>query len=564
MNVTHRVLVWHVHLAVVALACAASAAPEFIVEDAPKRVRGASPLASHLQAAAGTGATFVGVTRDGKAVLRFPEATTMNAAAGALERAAVRARPRDRESIEFITETVVIHAGRVGDELAGLRVARRHNRARLVVLATPEGVDAGTLNELAALDAIHLVEPAYRYQLHGAVCPDDPAFRDGFQWGTWYVGAPAAWERVHCTDTVVAVLDSGIDPEHPDLKDNLWRNPRETAGDSTDNDGNGYVDDVIGYDFYDGDGDPTYTHAHGTHVAGVIGAVGNNARGVCGIAWRVPLMSLRVFRDTKESAPVDRIVEAIDYAAAHGARVINMSWGGPIESECLRSAIERASGVLFVASVGNGFDGVGADLQEHPQYPASFALDNIVAVAASNEEGVAPFSNRGGPALLAAPGVRVWTTEAGGDICGTFGTSVASGFVSGAASLVWGYLEPAGPAELKRILVEHVKWPMAGVSAGALDISFLCHEEHAREVRLEGTLRHPVVALGGETTGTILRTATGDYELEVEPGANEVRRAIERLVGRRIVVRGKLTVRRGIERGALRIVRVRALEEADG
>lgn len=258
------------------------------------------------------------------------------------------------------------------------------------------------------------------YRVHVALVPNDPRFNS--LWGMNNVGqtggtadadidAVEAWDRTTGNgSTVVAVIDTGVDYTHPDLAANIWTNTPEANGAAgVDDDGNGYVDDVHGYDFANNDGDPMDDHFHGTHVAGTIGAVGNNGVGVAGVSWDVQIMALK-FLDANGSGFLSDAIRAIDYAAAMGATVSNNSWGGGGFEQALKDAISNAAsrGHIFVAAAGN--DGTNNDV--FPAYPASYDLDNIIAVAATDHnDNLAGFSNYGAAAVdLGAPGVDIHST----------------------------------------------------------------------------------------------------------------------------------------------------------
>lgn len=229
------------------------------------------------------------------------------------------------------------------------------------------------------------------------------------------IDAPEAWEITPgVASTVVAVVDTGVDTLHPDLKENIWTNPGEIPGDGSDNDGNGRIDDVEGWDFLNDDAtvyDAADDEAHGTHVAGVLAATSGNATGISGVAPGVRIMPLKVCSPTVCSSSA--AVAAFEYAASKGARVVNGSWGGSEFSQAERDAIEaaRSKGVLFVfpaGNAGNDLDAPGAA----PFYPASYDNDNVVSVAASdNADEPAGFSNQGARSVdLAAPGVGILGT----------------------------------------------------------------------------------------------------------------------------------------------------------
>jgi RHS repeat-associated protein len=306
---------------------------------------------------------------------------------------------------------------------------------------------------LRTLPEVEAVEPNFLVS-NSQATPDDSRF--GEQWALRNTGqagrtagsdvnaAPAWRESTGSTSTVIAVLDSGIDFSHPDLTDNLWVNPGETSGNGIDDDGDGLVDDSRGWNFVYDTNDASDDQGHGTSVAGIIAAEGNNHAGVSGVMWRASLMSLKVL-DSTGTGDVASAVEAIDYAVAHGAQVINCSWGTDADSTFLKDAIERAGrkGVVVVASAGNN----ARNIDTTPYYPASYDLTNLISVAATDGfDNLASFSDWGAQRVaVAAPGLDVLTTQQGGDYRVVSGTSAAAPFVSGVAGLIK-TLRPNAPA----------------------------------------------------------------------------------------------------------------------
>ncbi len=288
------------------------------------------------------------------------------------------------------------------------------------------------------------------YQVSIALTPNDTRFEE--QWALHNeaqtggiadadIDAPEAWEVTTGTgSTIVAVIDTGVDYLHPDLAPNIWTNVDEIPGDGIDNDNNGYVDDVHGYDFFNEDGDPLDDHNHGTHVAGTIGAEGNDGIGIAGINWNVQIMALK-FLGADGSGSTSDAIEALRYAVDNGAHISNNSWGGDPYSQALFDAIRdaRDANHIFVAASGNGdWIGFGIDNDAQPFYPASFDLDNIVAVAATDDrDGKAIFANYGLTSVdIAAPGVDILSTTKNGTYGLSSGTSMATPHVAGALSLV--------------------------------------------------------------------------------------------------------------------------------
>ena len=228
-------------------------------------------------------------------------------------------------------------------------------------------------------------------------------------------------------------------------------NAEESSANGRDDDGDGFVDDVHGWDFVDNDAQPGPASSgaerwHGSHVSGTIGAVGDNHSGVVGVNWKVSIMALRAIGPAGGRS--DDLARAIDYAVDHGARVINASWGGGGTSDVIQRAVARAEkhGVLFVAAAGN--DGAA-----RPSFPANLDLANVLSVGALDPDGtLASFSNRG--AKLTAPGVGILSTTAPGQYARYDGTSMAAPHVSGAAALLWSARPGASLAQVKKALLE--------------------------------------------------------------------------------------------------------------
>lgn len=295
-----------------------------------------------------------------------------------------------------------------------------------------------------------------------ATVPNDARFADQtFLNGDapYDIGALDAWSAVTGSpDLTVAILDSGIDLVHPDLQANLWTNEGEVPGNATDDDGNGYIDDANGYNFNAATADNQDDKGHGTHGAGVIGAVGNNGIGIAGINWNVNLLPLKI-TDADGKASLAAAVEAINYAIENNAKVINASWvmslSTPEKVNLLQTAVQNAvsAGIVFVAAAGNN---AGQDLDASPLYPASFDLPGVVTVAAVDADRVlASFSNIGANSVdLAAPGMGILSTAIGGDFSSSAGTSVAATVVSGAAALLLAQKPSLSPAEVRNVLME--------------------------------------------------------------------------------------------------------------
>ena len=238
----------------------------------------------------------------------------------------------------------------------------------------------------------------------------------------------------------MAVIDSGIDYTHEDLAANMWQNPGEVPGNSIDDDGNGYIDDVPGIDTFNGDSDPIDDNDHGTHVAGIVGAVGDNNIGVVGVNWQVQMMALK-FLDSGGVGSVEDAIEALDYVidmkVNHGinVKITNNSWGGGAFSQALYDTVAAArdADILFIAAAGNA----NQDNDESPHYPSSFDLSNVIAVSASDHnDAKASFSQWGSVSVdVAAPGADILSTTRSNTYSTFSGTSMATPHESGLAAV---------------------------------------------------------------------------------------------------------------------------------
>ncbi|QDV36124.1 S8 family peptidase [Tautonia plasticadhaerens] len=324
-----------------------------------------------------------------------------------------------------------------------------------------------------------------------AATPDDPRLAE--LWGMENIRAAIAWETGHESPVVVGVIDTGVDYTHEDLRDNIWVNPNETPGDGVDDDMNGIADDVHGarFDGGVGTGDPMDDNAHGTHCAGTIGAVGDNAVGVAGVNWKVRIMALKFLR-ANGSGTTDDAIRCIDYAVAQkrngvDLRVLSNSWGGGGRSTLLEEAIARAEAeeILFVAAAGNS----SQDNDRTDNYPSNYPLESIIAVASINvREEMSWFSSFGFETVdLAAPGGTLESEDAD-DILSTVpgnaydffaGTSMATPHVAGAVALAWAHPDHSGKsaAEMKELILDNARSipSLSGrcVTGATLDLTFL-------------------------------------------------------------------------------------------
>ena len=335
------------------------------------------------------------------------------------------------------------------ENLPGLVVLDEANAARAVAIDAKAKVHSlsSRIESLKQAGLFEYVEPDYIRQV--SATPSDAAFADGRLWGLRNTGqsgglsgadikATSAWDfTTGSRDVVVAVIDTGIRYTHRDLETQMWRNPGEIAGNSIDDDGDGYVDNVFGINAVSNTGDPFDDNGHGTHVAGTIGAAANDDNPHVGVAWEVRLMGLK-FLNGQGSGKTSDEIKCIDFAIAKGVDIINASYGGSGFSQAQYDAISRArdAGILFVCAAGNE----SLDNEVSPSYPNSHDLENIVSVAAlDRSDNLASFSNFGATRVdLGAPGVSIFSCWIGSDsdYKTISGTSMASPHVAGVAALV--------------------------------------------------------------------------------------------------------------------------------
>ncbi len=316
-----------------------------------------------------------------------------------------------------------------------------------LVRIEPEGSLEATIEAYKRSGIVEAL--SYNYIRRASVIPNDALFGASLQWGLENKGelggiedadidAPEAWDtKTDASDVVVAVIDTGVRYTHEDLAANMWVNADEIPGNGIDDDGNTFIDDIHGINSIVDSGDPMDDQGHGTHVAGILGAVGNNGIGLTGTAWNVKIMALK-FLDAEGVGRDSDAIECINYAISEGSRVINNSWGAEGYNPVLEQAIQDANeaGVFFVAASGNESN----DNDANPSYPASYEVPNVISVTATDKsDSFASFANFGENSVdLAAPGVGVYSTYVGSDedYRALSGTSMAAPYVSGTLALL--------------------------------------------------------------------------------------------------------------------------------
>ena len=413
-----------------------------------------------------------------------------------------------------------------GKDLSALHCANGVRRLRAFpaiggweILELPRGADADAM--VAAYLKSELVRYAEKdHIVHAQLEPNDPYFQNGTCWQLMNAGqsggvvgadidATDAWNTITSAGgVIVAVVDSGIRYTHQDLAPNMWHNPQENN--------DGYTGDLYGINAITGSGNPSDDYGHGTHVAGIIGAVGNNGVGVVGVCWSVQLMALK-FIDSQGNGTVSDAITCIDYAVSHYASVINFSWGDPSwNSQALYDAIEAAgnAGVIFTAACGN----LGQNTDYYPYYPASYQLANLISVAATTRaDQLASYSSYGPSTVsLGAPGDGIYSCWNSSDSSyqTLAGTSMAAPLVAGACALLWAEY----PYETYSDIIHRIMWnvtqipALAGkcVSNGRLNLSAAMHAAGPTQPpTVTVTASSPVAIIGTSTYGAFTFTQTG-------------------------------------------------------
>jgi MYXO-CTERM domain-containing protein len=430
------------------------------------------------------------------------------------------AYPKDDGSwIPYEPNTVLVKfkkgitAGRVDASLAGaLGLSRVESRSVIGIdrmkILTEETV-MQTVTRIKKDPRVVFAEPNWKIRL--LATPNDPRFDEC--WGLHNTGqsggtvdadidAVEAWDiSTGSADVIVAVLDTGVDYTHPDLEANMWTNPGEIPNDNIDNDNNGYIDDVRGWDFEFNHNDPMDDYGHGTHCAGTIGAVGDDGYGVAGVNWTVTLMPLRIIGNQDLEGYCLDAAESIHYAVDNGAHIMSCSWWTVQHySQTLEEAVQYAEeqGVMLVAAAGN--DDMNDDSDSYQHWPSEWPYENIIAVAATNRYDEKAYFSCYGPETVdvGAPGEDILSTVWPSPGYDTYsGTSMATPHTAGAAALVMATRPDLDIFDVRQVLF-HTVDPIADLQG--ITVTGGRINAHRALQAVTGVPLPPVAMAGGNRT----------------------------------------------------------------
>ncbi|HEX8737641.1 MAG TPA: S8 family serine peptidase, partial [Pyrinomonadaceae bacterium] len=432
--------------------------------------------------------------------------------------------------VKFKDGTVSAAAVSVNSQF-GARVAEEFPELGWQRVKLPAGLSVETaVARYANLADVEYVQPNYLYHLQAT--PNDPQFTNTAMYGLAKISAPAAWDlTTGSAAVVVANIDTGMKYTHEDLAANMWTNPGEINGNNIDDDGNGFVDDYYGYDFFFNDSNPLDENGHGTHTGGTIGAVGNNSLGVVGVNWNVRLMAIKIYNSGGFGTTSTMLINAYNYIRMMknrgvNIRVTNNSYSGCDEAcgydQATKDALDAMgnAGILNVFAAGNN----DRNIETAPIFPASYTSPSILSVAASTSTDTkASFSNFGSTSVdLAAPGVEILSTVRLSNNYGTLsGTSMAAPHVTGAAALLAAYNPNLSVASLKATLMNTVdpltQWNGVVKTGGRLNVDRALRNQTVCTFNLSAT-EFRTSSLGG--SGSINVTAPTNCDYSVKSNAD--------------------------------------------
>ncbi len=357
------------------------------------------------------------------------------------------------------------------------------------------------------LDGVEIAQPNFYYRLQAT--PNDAQFTNPGLYGLTKIAAPTAWDlTTGSSAVVVANIDTGMRMTHEDLAGNIWVNPGEIAGNGVDDDANGFVDDVNGWDFFFNDSNPTDEHGHGTHTGGTIGAHGNNLLGIAGVNWTVKIMPIKIYNNTGNGSTSSMLINAYNYIRMMklrgvNIRVTNNSYGGCDEAcgydQATKDAIDAMGdvGILNVFAAGNS--SVNTDIT--PFYPASYTSTTILSVGGSDENDNRRFNYGAVTVDLAAPGQGIFSTTFGSNSSygSMSGTSMATPHAAGAAALLSAFNPNLSVASLKATLMNNVD----------LLPSFTGFNKSGGRLNVDKALRNQTVCTFSPTALTVNVTTKG-------------------------------------------------------
>ena len=433
--------------------------------------------------------------------------------------------------VKFKSGTASLSAARANEEI-GARVLEEFSDLGWQRVQLPKNLSVEQATaRYSLIDDVAIAQPNYYYHL--LATPNDPQFIAAGMWGLTKISAPSAWDLTTGSSTVVvANIDTGMKYTHEDLAANMWTNSGEINGNSVDDDGNGFIDDFYGYDFFYNDSDPLDQNGHGTHTGGTIGAAGNNNLGVVGVNWNVKIMAIKIYSPSGTDSTSAMLINAYNYVRMMknrgvNIRITNNSYGGCGEAcgydQATKDALDMMgnAGILNVFAAGN--DGQNVDstpTSPGPGFPARYTSPSIVSVANSTTTDARNSSSNVGliSVDLAAPGTGILSTVQSASNYGTLtGTSMASPHVAGAAALLAAHNPSLSPASLKATLLNTVdilpQWSTLVKTGGRLNVDRALRNQTVCNFNLSATDIY-VQPFGGNRTVDMTVPTNCDYSIK--------------------------------------------------